>query len=176
MLCVTQHRPFLDSPLVLVGIGCPCLKCYLLTLAAKDLLAGSPANPSSSTISRLYSARAGCLRATACSGKPLASHCVTLCSDFFSIPPGSTTLPPGLLVPLDCSRSTCVGSFPARGRRLLCPPGEHGGRRAGRSTCMGESREGRKNNTSAALVLWGPGRTEGLGQRPELFPHVSLED
>lgn len=86
MLCVTQHRRFLDSSLVLVGIGCPCLKHYLLTLAAKDLLAGSPAKPSSSTISRLYSARAGCLRAPACSGKPLASHCVTLCSDFFPFP------------------------------------------------------------------------------------------
>lgn len=29
----------------------------------------------------------------------------------FNIPPGSTALPAGLLLPLDCSRSTCVGSF-----------------------------------------------------------------
>lgn len=166
-----QHRRFLDSSLVLVGIACPRLKRYSLTLLEKDLLAGSHAKPGSSPPGRLYSARAGCLRAPACSGKPPASHRVSLRSDFFSIPPGSTALSPGLLVPLDCSRSTCVGSSRARGRRLLCPPGELGGRRAGKSTWMGEGREGRKNNTSAVLVLQGPGWTRGLGQRPELFLH-----
>lgn len=30
---------------------------------------------------------------------------------FFFIPPGSTTLPPGLLMPLDHSSSTCMGCF-----------------------------------------------------------------
>jgi len=149
MLCVTECRHFLDSSLVLVGIGCPGLKCYSLTLPEKDLLAESRAKSSSSTPGRLYSARAGCLRAPACSGKPLASHRVSLRSDFFLIP----TLAPGLLVPLDCSRSTWVGSSPARRRRLLCPPAERGGRRAGNSTWVGERREGRRNNTSAVPVL-----------------------
>lgn len=93
---------------------------------------------------------------------------------FFFIPPGSTTLPPRLLVPLDCSRNICVGSFPACGRRLLCPPGERGGRRAGRSTWIGERREGRRNTASVALVLQGPGWTGCLGQSPELSLHVSL--
>lgn len=82
MLCVTQQH-FFDSSLVLVGITCPRLKRYSLTLLEKDLLAGSHAKPGSSPPGRLYSARAGCLRAPACSGKPPASHRVSLRSDFF---------------------------------------------------------------------------------------------
>lgn len=110
-MCVIQISHFPGSSLVLARIGCPHLKSYLLCFLEKSLPAGSPAEPGTSTPGRLYSDSAHCLHAPACLAEPLASHRVSLYSDFFFfffIPPGSTTLPPGLLLPLD--RSTCMGS------------------------------------------------------------------
>lgn len=143
MLCVTQHRHFLDSSLVPVGIGC---------LSTETLLANpSGEGPSCGDPSPVAPHQVGCTLPELAASLPLLVR-VSLWPPimfpfalifffFFLIPPGSTALPPRLLVPLDCSRNTCVGSFPARGRRLLCPPGERGGRRAGKSTWIGERKK-----------------------------------
>lgn len=149
-MCVIQSSHLPGSSLVLVGIGCRRLTSYLLCFLEKSLPAGSPAEPGTSTPGRLCSDSARCLRAPACLAEPLATHRVSLYSDlFFLIPPGSTTLPPGLLVPLDHSSSTCMGCFAhpvsveAEGLRKVLAWGK----------------EGRKEeyNTSAVLVLQDPG-------------------
>lgn len=82
-------------------------------LSGEKPSAGNPAKPGTFTPGRLYSDGACCLHAPACLAEPLASHRVSLYSIFlilfFLIPPGSSALPPGLLMPLD--HSTCMSSF-----------------------------------------------------------------
>lgn len=111
---------FLDSSLVLVETGCPHLKHCSLSLSENGLLAGSRAKPAA-----LYQV-GDTLLAVAASMPLLVWVSLWL--------PIMFPFAWGLLVPLDCNRSTCMSSYPAAGRRLLCPTGEHGGRRAGKST------------------------------------------
>lgn len=130
-MCVKQSSHLPGSSLVLVGIGCRRLTSYLLCFLEKSLPAGSPAEPGTSTPGRLCSDGARCLRAPACLAEPLATHRVSLYSDLFFFDSSRQHHP--------ASRAAhASGSQQQHLHGLLCPPGECGGRRAEKSTCMGK--------------------------------------
>lgn len=82
-----------------------------------------------STPGRLYSDSAHCLHAPACLAEPLASHRVSLYSDFIFFDSSRQHHPASRAAPAS-------GSQHLHG--LLWPPGECGGRRAEKSTWMGK--------------------------------------